>query len=123
VIEPVPGFIIWKTDRSGADKGGGGLALLNKEAIPAHQWTPIVPDNLRYIANERQWLFIDNNTERLAFLHVYIAYLQWNEDLFHLITQEALKLRMQGFIVLAVGDFNKRVFYLQPNNQNQPNWL
>ena len=128
MIGPVPGFNIWKTERSGADKGGGGLALLYKDVLPAHQWTPIVPDNLQYIANERQWLVIDNKTERLAFLHVYIAcqttrsdsYLQWNEDLFHLLTQEALKLRRQGFIVLAMGDFNSRVGQLNGIEDNTP---
>ena len=97
-MEPLPGFKIWKTERSGSDKGGGGLALLYKESLPAHQWTPAVPDNLQYIANERQWLIIDNQTERFAFLHVYIAcqttrsdsYLQWNEDLFHLVKIDSL---------------------------------
>ena len=108
-MEPLPGFNIWKTERSGSDKGGGGLALLYKESLPAHQWTPAVPDNLQYIANERQWLIIDNQTERFAFLHVYIAcqttrsdsYLQWNEDLFHLVKMESIKLRRVGFAVLA----------------------
>ena len=64
--------------------------------------------------NERQWLLLDNQKERCAILHVYIAcqmtrndnFLKWNEDLFWLITQEAIKLRKQGFIVLAMGDFN-----------------
>ena len=38
-----------------------------------------------------------------------LPFLQWNKDLFHLATQEAKSLRRQGFIVLAMGDFNTRV--------------
>ena len=127
-MEPLPGFNIWKTERSGSDKGGGGLALLYKETLPAHQWTPAVPDNLQYIANERQWLIIDNQTERFAFLHVYIAcqttrsdsYLQWNEDLFDLVKTESIKLRREGFAVLAMGDFNSRVGQLHGLEGNTP---
>jgi hypothetical protein len=76
-----------------------------------------VPAKLKYIENERQWLLLDNGTEKCAFLHIYVAcqstrsdsFIQWNEDLFQLITQEAIKLRKQHFIVLAMGDFNSRV--------------
>ena len=104
------------------------MALLYKETLPAHQWTPAVPDNLQYIANERQWLVIDNKSERLAFLHVYIAcqttrsdsYLQWNEDLFHLITMESIRLRRKGYVVLAMGDFNSRVGQLPGLEENTP---
>ena len=102
------------------------MALLYKDTLPAHQWTPAVPDNLQYIANERQWLIIDNKSERLAFLHVYIAcqttrsdsYLQWNEDLFHLITMESIRLRRKGYVVLAMGDFNSRVGQLPGLEEN-----
>ena len=58
------------------------------------------------------------------------SFLQWNEDLFHLVTQEAKSLRRQGFIVLAMGDFNTRVGNipgLEDNtadtNQNTPMFL
>ena len=72
---------------------------------------------MEYIANERQWLLLDNQAEKCAFLHIYVAcqtnrsdsFMQWNEDLFHLVTQEAITLRRKGFIVLAMGDFNTRV--------------
>ena len=67
--------------------------------------------------NERQWLLISNKSEKIAFLHVYIAcqsnksdsFLSWNEDLFYLLTQEAIRLRKQGFAVLSMGDFNSRI--------------
>ena len=48
------------------------------------------------------------------------SYIQWNEDLFHLITQEAIALRRQGFIVLALGDFNSRVGNITGLENNTP---
>ena len=64
----------------------------------------------------------------MCLLHVYIAcqnhrndsYLKWNEDLFHLITMEAIKLRKQGFMVLAMGDFNSRVGVIPGLEGNTP---
>ena len=92
---------MWNTERAGSDKGGGGLTMLYRETLTAHQWTPPASENLKYIENERQWLLVEGTQERCAFLHVYIAcqttrntnFLQWNEDLFHLISLEAIKLR------------------------------
>ena len=83
---------------------------------------------MNYVSNERQWLLIQGSTERLAFLHVYIAcqskksedYLQWNEDLFHLLTEETLLLKSQGFTILALGDFNTRVGQLPGLEGNTP---
>ena len=48
-------------------------------------------------------------------------FLKWNEDLFWLVTQEAIKLRKLGFIVLALGDFNSRVGLLPGLEGNTPN--
>ena len=122
------GYNIWKSERAGTDKGGGGLCMLYRDTLTAHEWSPPVPPKLQYIMNERQWLLIDNTKERCAFLHVYIAcqstrsdsFLQWNEDLFFLITKEAIKLRKQGFIVLAMGDFNSRVGAIPGLEGNTP---
>ena len=77
---------------------------------------------------------MNSETEKCAFFHIYIAcpdsFLQWNEDLFHLVTQEAKSLRRQGFIVLAMGFFITRVGNipgLEDNtadtNQNTPMFL
>ena len=128
MVDPPPGFSTWRTERGGSDKGGGGLAILYKETLPAHQWNPPVPEQLRYIMNERQWLLLDNQKERCAFLHVYIAcqstrndgFIKWNEDLFFLITQETKKLRKLGFMVLAMGDFNSRVGNITGLEANTP---
>ena len=126
------------SERSGSDKGGGGLTILYRQSLVAHQWTPSVPQDLQYISNERQWLLITSQKEKCAFLHCYIAcqntnndsFIKWNEDLFHLITKEAIQLRKQGFMVLAMGDFNSRVGKitgLEGNtpdiNRNQPMFM
>ena len=47
-------------------------------------------------------------------------FLKWNEDLFWLVTKEAIKLRKLGFIVLALGDFNSRVGLLPGLEGNTP---
>ena len=88
--------------------------MLYRDALTAHQWTPPVPESQQYIKNERQWLLLG---DKCAFLHIYIAcqnnkndsYIQWNEDLFQLVTKEAIILRKQGLCCLAMGDFNTRV--------------
>ena len=46
--------------------------------------------------------------------------MQWNDDLFALITQEALDLKQQGFIIMAMGDFNSRVGQLPGLENNTP---
>ena len=116
-LPDVSGFASWRTERGGGDKGGGGMCILYKETLKPHQWTPPVPFHLHHIENERQWLLIDNGKEKIALLHCYIAcqnstnndYIQWNEDLFHLMSIELTKLRDQGFLVLCLGDFNSRI--------------
>ena len=31
ILDPIPGFKMWNTERGGADKGGGGLTMLYTE--------------------------------------------------------------------------------------------
>ena len=59
-------------ERSGDKISGGGLAIVYREALPAHHWTPTVPE-LQYVSKERQWILIDNKPQRCAFLYVYVA--------------------------------------------------
>ena len=128
MLSPIANYTAWNTNRRGSDKGGGGLTLLYRNSLTAHQYSPNVPSHLQYIMNERQWLLVSNNKEKVAFLHVYIAcqsnkseaFLGWNEDLFFLIAQEAKRLKQQGFIVLAMGDFNSRVGSLKGLEENTP---
>ena len=89
---------------------------------------PSVPAKFEYIKNERQWLLLEGGTEKCAFLHCYIAceshkndgYLQWNEDLFNLLTDECTKLRQQGFVILAMGDFNSKIGIVPGLEKNTP---
>ena len=100
--------------------------MLYRDTMIAHEWSPPVPDAQKYVMNERQWLILNS---RVAFLHVYIAcqtsrnedYMVWNDDLFNLVTQEALLLRRQGITCLAMGDFNTRVGEIPGLEGNTPN--
>ena len=120
-------FKSWRTERSGSDKGGGGLCLYYHESLAPHCWTPEVLSQFSHIKNERQWLLFDGD-QKFAFLHVYIAcqtnrndsYIQWNEDLFTLITQETIKLRREGFAVLSLGDYNTRIGQIKGLEGNTP---
>ena len=132
------GYKSWRKERAGSDKGGGGLNMLYRESLSAHEWNPVVPPNLHFVQNGRQWLLLNCGKQRCAFLHVYIAcdthkddsFLHWNENLFYLVTQEALKLKRQGFTVMAMGDFNSRVgtipgleFNVPSTNRNTPMFM
>ena len=127
-LPPVPGYSMVKAERGGGDKGGGGMCILYKEALTPHHWGPKVEDRFKYVENERQWLLVDNGSERFAMLHCYVAcqsarnddYLQWNEDLFELMTNELIRLRKQGFIVLCMGDFNSRIGRVSGLEGNTP---
>ena len=121
----------------GNDKGGGGLALIYKENLSSHEWSPSVPESQQYIQNERQWLLLSHGNQRFAFLHCYIAcqnedksFIRWNEDLFQLIKDETIKLRRDGFMVLAMGDFNTHVGQIpglltndEKTNRNKPMFM
>ena len=48
------------------------------------------------------------------------SYLQWNEDVFQLLTTKVISLRRKGFIVIALGDFNTRVGNLDGLENNTP---
>ena len=102
--------------------------MLYKNNLHATPWYPSVSPENKYLDRERQWLLIEGNRERLAFLHVYIAcqintsdsFLEWNENLFALLTEEALVLKAQGFSILALGDFNTRVGQMSGLEKNLP---
>ena len=127
-IPDISGYTSWNSERKGSDKGGGGLRLLYKSELPVHKHQPTVPEHLQYVKNERQWLLFANGCRKVAFLHCYLAcqttrdnsFLQWNEDLLFLLKQEAKLLKHQGFIVVALGDFNTRVGRLPGLSENTP---
>ena len=98
------------------------------EDLSPHCWTPEVAAQHSYIKNERQWLLFSDAAVKFAFLHIYIAcqtsrnsqYLQWNEDLFHLVTMETIKLRRAGYTVFSLGDYNTRVGQIPGLEGNTP---
>ena len=103
---------MWTSERYGKAKQGGGLALFYSDSLMAHEWKPSVKEEQKYIERERQWLLIDGDgSKKIAFLNCYIAcqsftsdnFIEWNEDLFHLLTQEATYLRNEGFMILNGG--------------------
>ena len=113
------------------------MTILYQNNLEAHRWTSEVPDSQKYIEKERQWLLINQGHCKCAFLHCYAAcvnyqdttktYLDWNRDLFCLLTQEAIQLKREGFIILAMGDFNVRIgrvpgmeWNTTDTNDNQP---
>ena len=96
-MQNIDGYEMKPLMRKGTDRGGGGLCLYYRNTLNAHLWIPNTSSSYLYVSKERQWLLIEGNSEKLAFLHVYIAcqtsrsgdYLQWNNDLFALITEVA----------------------------------
>ena len=95
----------------------------------AHPWKPDILDTYKYVENERQWLLMEGEGgKKLAFLHCYIAcqsftsddFLRWNQDLFQMITLEALQLREEGYMILAMGDFNSHVGRIDGLEGNKP---
>ena len=104
------------------------MAMLYRDTLSAHEWSRPVPQELVFVENERQWLIIDSPGEKCAFLNIYAAcasftnesFIQWNQDLFSLVTTEAILLRDMGYIVLAMGDFNSRCGRLPGLEGNTP---
>ena len=127
-MQNIDGYEMKPLMRKGTDKGGGGLCLYYRNTLNAHLWIPNTSSSYLYVSKERLWLLIEGNSEKLAFLHVYIAcqtsrsddYLQWNNDLFALITEETLLLKAQGFSILALGDFNTRIGRVKGMEENLP---
>ena len=127
-MQEIDGYTHWSSERSGTDKGGGGLTIFYKDNLSVHRHEPQVPKELQYVMKERQWLLLHNGPKKCAFLHCYLAcqttrndsFLKWNEDLFFLMKEEARVLKQQGFMILALGDFNTRVGRLPGLEFNTP---
>ena len=44
------------------------MSLYYDEKLDAHEHHPQVPDNFKYLTNERQWLLLQSNGTKIAFL-------------------------------------------------------
>ena len=73
VLAPIESYKAWHTERSGADKGGGGLTILYRDTLIAHQWTPDVPTDMEYVSKERQWLLLNSQGGRKCAFASYTA--------------------------------------------------
>ena len=106
------GFKVWRSERSGGDKGGGGLALYYKESLRAHTHRPPVSPDHAFVDNERQWLLIEAGRTKIAFLHLYMAcvsftnrdFIDWNSSIFSVLTSELQHLRGLGFTIICLGN-------------------
>ena len=72
-LPEIPGYSCWRKERVAGSKGGGGLCIFYRDGLSPHQWSPQVPENLKYIENERQWLLIDSGNRKCALLNCYLA--------------------------------------------------
>ena len=52
---------------------GGGMTIYYKEKLCAHEHHPDVPDQYKYLNNERQWLLVDNHGQKIAFLRYFLS--------------------------------------------------
>ena len=129
ILKKIPGYGLYLSERSGRAKAGGGLAMYYRDTLQAHEWHPNIDEEYKYVESERQWLLINGvGSNKMAFLNCYIAcqsfasdnFIQWNQDLFQMLTKEVIYLRQKGFIVLAMGDFNTHVGEIPGLEGNHP---
>ena len=75
---------------------------------------------LEYVNYERIWITIDSLQSKTAILGVYMGcqydddrHAAWNEGIYQVLTQEAIKLRSEGYRIVFTGDFNGHVGCVQ----------
>ena len=82
-----------------------------------NRYTPDISDHeLEYVNYERIWITVDSLQSKTAILNVYMGcqydddrHAQWNDGIYHVLIQEALKLRSEGYRLIFTGDFNGHV--------------
>ena len=127
ILPEVEGYDFIASERSGLDKGGGGMVMYYKKSLTTHPWVPDVEDRFNDIQKERQWLLIEAGTAKVAFLHLYIAckgkdnsYQEWNRHIYDLVGPEIVRIRKQGFSVVSMGDYNSKVGRIDGLEFNNP---
>ena len=97
-------------------KQGGGLVCYTKKSdgLMFKKYAPDISDpELEYVNYERVWVTVDSLQSKTAILSVYMGcqydddrHADWNDGIYHVLTQEAVKLRSEGYRLLFTGDFN-----------------
>ena len=103
-------------ERSGNQKGGGGLLSIWRDNIRVKVWLSAHTGKDDRYKNERMWTILDKGA-KLAVCNVYLAtesrenndYKEWNRELLAKIELEVGELREQGLEVVLMGDFNSHV--------------
>ena len=98
-------------ERSCSQKDGGGLMILHKQGMNIHPWQSPEQDSM--IDKERDWCLIKQGG-KIAVCNVYLAaesrerenFKDWNERLLRVLKREIEILKMQGFEIVVMGDFN-----------------
>ena len=110
------GFVTHQACREGADKKGGGLAVLVKErnGIAFTRYKPDIKcERLGYVAKERLWLTYQSQGGKTAICCVYMGcqssdgrHDRHNDGIYEVLSEEIYTLRGKGFRVIMQGDFN-----------------
>ena len=117
----LPGYEVLEFQRSdlAGDKAGGGIAIWCRQAdgLMFEQHSPQIRDEtLAFVNNERVWMTISSWVGKTAVCSLYAAcqhpdnrFLEWNQQLYAQILQEASALRSKGYRIFLMGDMNAHV--------------
>ena len=116
-------FEVKRSDVAGHKQGGGLVCYTRKsDGLLFKRYTPDIPNQeLEYVNYERIWITVDSLQSKIAILSVYMGcqydddrHAEWNEGIYHVLTQEAVKLRSEGYrliFTVAMWDVLQAVEY------------
>ena len=72
--------------------------------------------NNGFVRRERKWITVDSQSYKTAFCGVYAGFQAyddrhgaWNDAIYAVLRSEILQLRVKGYRIVLVGDFNYHV--------------
>ena len=117
----IDGYDLHEVRRSdtACDRGGGGIVVYTKntEGYVFKDYDPDICDpNNGFVRRERKWITVDSQSYKTAFCGVYAGFQAyddrhgaWNDAIYAFLRSEILQLRVQGYRIVLVGDFNSHV--------------
>ena len=117
----VPGYSVHEARRSNnaGDRDGGGIAVYTRlgDGILFKQHTPDITDQANaYVNSERVWITVESQSCKTAICGLYLGcqysddrYGTWNDTIYQVVQQEAFNLRLKGFRIIYLGDFNAHI--------------